>query len=255
LNDRVLLLRRVEHGDSDLIVTLLGRDTGKLAARARGARASKKRFGAALGWFVISDVELSRRPGRELYTLTRADVREAHLDLAADPIALSHASYTTELTRELTASEQPEPEIFALLVSSYRAIGAAPSRQLLRRFELRLLGLIGLAPSFDRCGACGSVDLDRGALLDPGGGGVLCSRCAAGVRAHGARPLAGETRHLLAAAAAPGELTDALSAVDPGVEPEVEIDAQRAMSALLSRHLSRPLRSLEFIAKMNASLR
>lgn len=252
--DRALLLRRVEHGDSDLIVTLLGRDTGKLAARARGARASKKRFGAALGWFVISEVELSRRRG-DLFTLSRADVREAHIGLAADPVALSHASYTTELTRELIASEQPEPEIFDLLVASYRAIEAAPSRQLLRRFELRLLGHIGLAPQFDRCAACSSLDLERGALLDPGGGGVLCSGCAASARGHGARPLADETRRLLVAAGAAGELTAVADDAVADADAETEVDAQRAMSLILSRQLSRPLRSIEFIAKMNASLR
>lgn len=251
MTDLALLLRRVEHGDSDLIVTMLGRATGKLSARARGARASKRRFGAALGWFVISEVELSRRAGSELYTLTRADVREAHVALAADPIALSHASYTTELTRELIASEQPEPAVFDLLVESYEAIAAAPGRQLLRRFELRLLGLLGLAPSFDRCAGCGSTDLERGALLEPGGGGVVCGACAATVRGHGARPLADDSRRLLVAAAAPGGLGEVADAADP----EAAIAAQRAMAAILSRHLSRPLRSVEFIAKMNAGLR
>ncbi len=43
-----LLLRRVEYGESDLVLTLLTQKVGKVSALARGARKSSKRFGSAL---------------------------------------------------------------------------------------------------------------------------------------------------------------------------------------------------------------
>ena len=91
--------------------------------------------------------------------------------------------------------------------------------------------------------------LDRGAVLDPGGAGIACADCAALVRGVGARPLEGAARRELIDAAAPLE-SAAERAADR--DPDAEVGAQRAMSAILSRYLSRPLRSLEFIAKMNA---
>lgn len=253
--DLTLVLRRVEHGEADLILTLLARSRGKISARARGARRSKRRFGAALGWFVIAETELTRRGNAELHTLVGADVREAFVDLAADPVALSHASYATELVRELLGTEQAEPAVFDLLVELYRSARRGSSRAVLRRFEIALLDHLGMAPDFARCAACGGAEperFERGAVLDPGGAGVVCAGCAAAIRGVGVRPLsAGARRCLLAAGLDPAH-HGGESEVEPGVEPEVEIEAQQAMQAILSRHLSRPLRSLEFIAKMNA---
>lgn len=247
MKDLTLVLRRVEHGDADLILTLLAKERGKISARARGARRSRRRFGASLGWFVVAEAELSRRGRADLYTLSGADVREAFVDLAADPVALSHASYATELVRELLASEHPEPSVFDLLVELYRAARRGSSRQALRRFELDLLARLGMAPEFGACARCGGAESDRferGAVLAPDGAGVVCAACAAGVRGVGVRPLSAEARRCLVAAAA-GEPSG-----EVGVE--VEVEAQQAMQAILSRYLSRPLRSLEFIAKMNA---
>jgi DNA repair protein RecO (recombination protein O) len=252
LRDRVLMLRRVEYGDSDLIVTLLAREGGKISARARGARRSRRRFGAALGWFVISDAELTRRGSAELHTLLVADVREAFVDLAADPVALSHASYATELVRELVAAEQPEPAVFDLLVDLYRVARARPGREALRSFELALLGRLGMAPDFERCSRCGTADegdLARGALLEPEGGGVVCSGCASQIRGLGARPLSDGARRALVDAALAPDLA-AAAATEP-LEAEIATEAREATQSILSRHLSRPLRSLEFIAKMN----
>lgn len=251
MKDLTLVLRRVEHGDADLILTLLAREGGKISARARGARRSRRRFGASLGWFVVAEAELSRRGRSELYTLSGADVREAFVDLAADPVALSHASYGTELVRELVASEHPEPAVFDLLVELYRAARRGSSRAVLRRFELDLLERLGMAPEFGACARCGGAEADRferGAVLEPGGAGVVCAACAAQVRGVGVRPLSAEARQCLLAAAA-GE---AGAGAATEVEVTVEIEAQQAMQAILSRYLSRPLRSLEFIAKMNA---
>ena len=55
---RAVVLRKVVYGEADLVLTLLSRDLGKLSALARGARSSRRRFGAALELFTVSSVEL-----------------------------------------------------------------------------------------------------------------------------------------------------------------------------------------------------
>ena len=42
-----IVLRTVDYGEADRVVTLFTREHGKLSALARGARKSVKRFGAA----------------------------------------------------------------------------------------------------------------------------------------------------------------------------------------------------------------
>ena len=44
-----IVLRAVNYGEADRIVTLFGRDTGRLSALARGARKSQRRFAGGLG--------------------------------------------------------------------------------------------------------------------------------------------------------------------------------------------------------------
>ena len=59
-----LLLRAVDYGENDKIVTLLSADRGKIAARVKGVkkRGAKLRFAASL--FVLRSMSL-RRAGRE----------------------------------------------------------------------------------------------------------------------------------------------------------------------------------------------
>ncbi len=185
-------------------LTLLCRDLGKLSALARGARRSRRRFGAALELFTVSSVQL-RAHRSELWTLSAAETATSFAHLARDVGALAHASYGTELVRELSPAEQPDPAVFDLLVDLFRALSARGARaDVLRAFELSLLAAIGLAPALESCAACGrdagAGALDRGALLDPGRGGAVCAACAPASRSAGVRPLsAGARRALLSA--------------------------------------------------------
>ncbi len=252
------MLRRSNYGDADLVVTLLGRDNGKITAFARSARRSKRRFGAALSWFSVSEAQLSRRPGKELFTLIKTDLVQINTEIASDVATLGHASYATELVRELIAAEHPEPALFDLLLDYYATLRAnGASRYLLRCFELATLNRLGLAPNFEQCVRCGTSKLDRGAVLDAHGGGIACTHCAGRLRGHGVRPIGQEARRELADAGAEKSLTTAAergcARIHAGVLDDGEREAQRATAAILSRHLSSELRSLDFIAKMNAA--
>jgi len=248
---QAVVLRKVAYGEADLVLTLLCRDLGKLSALARGARSSRRRFGAALELFTVSSVQLRAHRG-ELWTLSAAETATSFAHLARDVGALAHASYGTELVRELSAPEQPDPAVFDLLVDLFRALSARGARaDVLRAFELSLLAAIGLAPALETCAACGrdggAGALDRGALLDPARGGVVCAACAPASRSAGVRPLsAGARRALMAAQGAAGDL----GVVDLDMGDDAT-EARDVMLALIHHHVGRPLRTLEFLGKLN----
>ncbi len=60
-----VVLRTVDYGEADRVVTLLCREGGKRSALARGARRSSKRFGAGLSLFGVGEATLLERPGAE----------------------------------------------------------------------------------------------------------------------------------------------------------------------------------------------
>lgn len=239
-----IVLRTVDYADADRVVTLLTRDAGKLAALARGARRSVKRFGAGLGLFGVGEAVLHDKPNAELAGLERFDGARGFPSLMADVAKVAHGGYACELVRELVPVRQPEPEVFELLVTFFAALEAGPARaETLRIFELALLDALGLRPSLAACVACGTVELGAaGDVLDVRRGGVVCAHC----HGHG-RALAAEVRRALVDLQRLG-LADAGGVSLP---PAVNAGCREALSALIIDHVGRPLKSLEFIAKLN----
>src|SRR5690242_11350391 len=107
-----ILLRSVDFGESDRVVTLLGRDTGCVGAIARGARKSQRRFGGGLAMCAVGEAGLRDRAGAELMTLERFDVTETHPSFGADVERMGHAAYAAELVAKLCAPRQAEPAVY-----------------------------------------------------------------------------------------------------------------------------------------------
>jgi DNA repair protein RecO (recombination protein O) len=256
-----VLLRTTPYGEADLIVSLLTQEHGKISALARGARRSRKRFGGSLGPLLVCRFALRPRGRGELFTLESAEVVHDYTALAADVGAYAHASYAIELVRELCPAEVPEPEVLELTIAlhdSLKAVGPRPAA--LRAFELGLLEALGSAPQLDACVGCGIADdtLDApGTVFDPARGGAVCPRCAAASRGPSVRPLPGPARAYLLAARAAGSPQDA-AALDDDADEAARIDhgqARDAMVAMLIHLLGRPLKTLEFIGKVQAASR
>ncbi|MCP4447647.1 MAG: DNA repair protein RecO [Myxococcales bacterium] len=242
-----LVLRRTEYGESDLIVGLYGRTLGKIVALARGARRSRKRFGAGLGLFTISEIGLQTKPKASMWTLLNAQPVQNFTELASDVAAMAHGSYGTELVRELSVPELPEPALFDLLVDLYKGLAdSGPRVGRLRVFELRLLMELGLAPLLTRCAACHESLGATGMHWAPERGGALCDTCSALELSRGMRPISAEAIDYLITAQALTKLEsgDALDTLPAAVE------ARQAMLSLLYWHVGKPLKSVEFIAKL-----
>jgi DNA repair protein RecO (recombination protein O) len=262
--DDGLILRLVPYGESDQVATLFTRAHGRITALARGARRSKRRFGGALGHLVVSQLGLRARTRGELWTLESAQVLEDFTALAADVAAFAHAGYATELLLSLTPAEVAEPALLDLAIALHRCLRGGASAGVLRAFELHLLDVIGSGPVLEACVACGAgqesgptrssygvgggtADLDEGAVFDPVRGGVVCRRCAPQSRGPSVRPLPpGARAHLVAAR----QVTDLPAAR----ALEADEAARDAMLAMITHLVGRPLRAVEFIAKLRSRL-
>lgn len=245
------VLRSQPLRDADLIVTLFTQDLGKVSALARGARRSQRRFAGALGQLVVARYELSRSPRGELWTLESGTVERQWLDLASDVAAVAHASYVLELVRELLPAESPEPEAFALVLELWQFLGGGACAAALRRAEWLLLALAGTEPSLAGCAACGAhLSEQAPSLFDPARGGVICASCAPHSRGAGARPFAAAARAYLAAVAAAPSL-EATRALEPATDALDRAAAREAMLAMIYVLVPHPLRTVEFIAKLN----
>ena len=250
-----VVLKTAPLRESDLLVTLYTNVHGRVTAVARGARKSQRRFAGALSLLVLGRYQLGRKPRGELWSLESADVVREWTQLAYDVIAVAHASYVAELVGALLPAEVPEPHALDILVALWDALAAGgPSPGALRAVEIALLDLAGQRPAIDHCAACSSTELGAGALFDPKRGGAICRPCAAQSRNTGVRPFDPATRAYLHAVA---EHDTPLAAravdTDPRFTAADRTAGRDAIVASVTSLAGKPLRSLEYLAKLGAA--
>lgn len=251
LTTTAIVLRAINYGEADRIVTLLGRDTGRLSALARGARRSQRRFAGGLGLCSVGTATLRERPGAELLTLEGFDVTRSYPSLATDVACMAHGAYAAEIVSKLCAPRQVETAVYDQLVTFLDHLdreGATAER--LRVLELGLLGALGFGPVVDTCAVCGGARFQGREISqvsfrwDPDRGGAVCVTCA-----RGGRPMAPGVRETL-------QRLSGRSLADAGKE-SIAADLNRAcreaLLEIVNHHITGPLKSVEFIAKLSGS--
>jgi DNA repair protein RecO (recombination protein O) len=238
-SDEAIVLRTRKLAEADRIITLLTRQHGVVRAVARGVRRTSSKFGSRLEPFTHVDLQLA--VGRNLDTVTQAVTRDPFgAAISADYDRYTAASVMLETSEHLVAEErEPSVQQYLLLVGGLRAMTAGERRpgDVLDSFLLRSLAVAGYAPSFDACARCGLEGPHR--AFNPAHGGMLCPGC----RLPGSAHPAPETVTLLGALLA-------------GDWPLVETadvrsrkEAAGLVSAYLSWHLERGLRSLPYVTR------
>ncbi|HEV7557625.1 MAG TPA: DNA repair protein RecO C-terminal domain-containing protein, partial [Kofleriaceae bacterium] len=174
-----------------------------------------------------------------------------------DVVAVAHASYVAELVTALMPPEAPDPEALELVLQLWDSLAeAGPSPGALRAVELAILDLAGHRPALDGCAACGATDVDTNAVFDPTRGGVICRRCAATSRGPSVRPIdAGTIAYLRAVASYRRPAAARAVDADPQFLPADRAAGRDAFVGMVSGLVGRPLRSLEYIAKLGAASR
>ena len=175
-----IVLRSHALAESDRIVTFLARGRGKVRGVAKGARRSRRRFGANLE--LLSRVRLVwfEKEGRDLGRIESAELLEPFYDLQADPERGAVLACLAEVTDAFAREEQEEDAFFRLLLAVLRAVGGGLDLDwALRYFEIWTLRLHGVLPDLDRCGACGRETAGGGAIYLRSEGTIACASCAA----------------------------------------------------------------------------
>jgi DNA repair protein RecO (recombination protein O) len=177
---RAFVLRTLDYGESDRIITFYTDDLGKLKGIAKGARRSRKRFPNAFEPFSLATIMFSRRGRSSLAFIEAADAIEHYPEIRADLEKTLIASYLIELVDQFTIEGKKGPDLFSLmkdfldLLTRGRIPGAVE-----RFFEIRLLKCAGYDPVLDRCLNCGiPVDELSSLAFSFTEGGIRCSRCA-----------------------------------------------------------------------------
>lgn len=235
-----IVLHAFDYLESSRIVRVLTRDAGVRSVLARGARSSRKRFGAALDLYAQGTAELHTKPGRDLDTLSAFDVTRSRAALGARLERFAGASALAELTLRF-GHDAADAGLFETVADALDEIASAPgdrARDLTLAGAWRILFELGVAPTIDVCAECAaSVDSELAATFSHPAGGVLCARCSH--LARGGRTLPPEARRALRVWLSGTQY--------PIGDPQEARAHQRLLREFVREHLAddRPLRAFE----------
>lgn len=240
-----IVLRHVDYGEADRIVTVLTPDHGRLKGFARGARKSRRRFGPALEPFAEVHLHWAPRAGGELVSVREAELVSLRTGLRRDLETLALAGYGCELTEALYDEAVGFAEAFGLLrafLDHLDAEGASGEARLL--LELRLLTLAGIVPHLQHCSECLGALPDGPIGFSAARGGSLCPACggeAAALKVD--RLTLGSLGRLLQ--------TPAQRFAGIRLTPRTLQEGSALLADALRGHLARPLKSAEFLAGLS----
>ena len=180
-----ILLRRLDYGDFDLILTLLSLERGKISLIAKSAKKSKKRFAGVLELFSLMETVASTGKGRGLPVLQEANLISSFSSIRSDIRKTAYASYWCELLNNWVEENQKQAPLYYLLKHALNQLdgGAPAAAEVSLFFQMRLLNISGHRPRLRQCGRCRKnleMIQSNQVVFDIATGAILCHECTSG---------------------------------------------------------------------------
>lgn len=238
--DQAIVLRGLDYGEADRILTLLTKGHGKVGVIAKGARRQTSRLGWALQVYHHLDLQLAS--GHNLDVVTQAVPLEGPR-MPADIEWTARAAVVCELADRISEDRHPEPDLFELTLGGLQELAVEPQpRRATTRFLMQALLQLGYGPRLRECAGCDRPLPEAPAAFAPEVGGFLCAECA--------RP--GMTL-------VPVRAIKVLRVLEAGdidlyrrlkLSDELLSSLEDVLEAQFEFHLDRQLRSLRFLRQM-----
>src|SRR5438309_10205566 len=174
-----IVLKTIDFGETDRILTLLTRHFGKVSVVAKGIRKPTSRLAGHAEPLTHATYQLAR--GRNLDVLTGAESRATFRGLREDLHGIAAGWYIAELADRFSAERSPAAPLFDLVETALRHLSAgAPPALVCRWFDLHLLDRAGFRPELGECVQCRTRPEETTNAWIVEAGGLVCARCAPG---------------------------------------------------------------------------
>lgn len=153
-----LLLRAVDYGENDRMVTLLTAERGKIAASLKGVRKAGARLRFAAQPFCFAEYVFAARGGRN--TVTSAALHDGFYALCEDVTRYYAAAVVTETCDRISLEGMQAAPLLVAAVTALEGLCADEPLALLT-FLLAALAYAGYSVETGACPACGRVPAGR----------------------------------------------------------------------------------------------
>ncbi|RXZ77155.1 DNA repair protein RecO [Paenibacillaceae bacterium] len=169
-----IVIRSMDYGEGNKIVTILTETHGKAGIIVRGAKKLKSRYGSLVQPFTWGEFIYFKKGG--LGTLKHGEIIESHHLLRESLELAAYASYTAELVDRVLQDNEAGSYLYNQLKALYGALAEGKDPQITTHlFEMKILEAAGYGPELSACISCGEESGPF--VLSFRAGGVLCKRC------------------------------------------------------------------------------
>lgn len=172
-----IVLRARDLSEADRIVTIITPNRGKVRAVAKGVRRMNSKKAGHLEPFCRCALLMAQ--GRELDIVAQAETLEAFAHLRASLDLLGPAFYLAELVDSFAEEGGESRGLYDAFVAALVGLEhGADADAVSRWFELFVLTLNGLAPSWSACAGCDApIEPNTPYVFSGDRGGLLCPAC------------------------------------------------------------------------------
>lgn len=251
-----ILLRKIEYGDHDYIITFLTENMGKVSVMAKNAKKSVKRFQGALDPFSVMNIECTYSKTRKdaLAFLMSAQLEQPFADIRTDAVKTGYASYWIEILNSYLEAEKEQAELYNLLMESLAALdkGLIAKEVLNLLFQIRFMTIAGFAPDFVCCGKC-RLPIDRvcrgNVVFDFKDGRFFCDNCYDKSSEYGIRVSKGTLKQLFWI-----NNNGIKKAERIRFSPFSIREGEKLLEAFVPCHMGRDFKSLVFLKRVRSSV-
>lgn len=171
-----LVIKEMNIGESDRLVTLFTRDYGIIRAFASGAKSIKSKKGAATGLLSYSSFTILRK--KDTYKIYEATPIRIFFGAGSNVEVLALAQYFCELSNVFVAAGIEDGEFLRLILNSLHFLTKEKRFPPLIKAitELRVAVISGFMPDLVACEGCGKFEDDI-MYFCPAEGTICCKDC------------------------------------------------------------------------------
>ena len=162
-----LVLRTVNYGESDRMVTLLTAGRGKVGAAMKGVRKAGAKLNFAAQPFCFAEYTVAERAGRK--TVISASLHDGFYNLREDMTTYYTAICVLEACDALLPEEMPAGPMLVAAVSALKKLCAGEEYALVG-FLMEALSLSGYPVELPQEGDCNKFDFESGMFSSDGAG-------------------------------------------------------------------------------------
>ncbi len=170
-----IVIKEVNVGDFDKMLTILTPNLGKISASCKGCRRPKSQL--LSGSQLLCFAEYMMFKGGDVYTVNSCETIELFYNIRTDLDKLQYASYITKIVTDVTTENQNSYNTLKLYLNTLYTISETDKNLdfVTSIFKMRLLKILGFTPNVNECVMCKTKEnLNYFSIKD---NGFKCDAC------------------------------------------------------------------------------